>query len=271
VLLDDPDEDGEAQLPLVVLTSPEGEWHGLPGRLAAAAAAGVRTLVMRPGLPVQQLRERLVQVRPTAIALSCTMSTSLLPATQVVALAHELGLPVVAGGRGFGTDGRRAAALGADAWVSSAGEIAGRLPGLVAGPVPPPVPREVLLAEALPDELIELACARQSDLDWVGSLGEAQLRSLFDVLRWVSQHAAVARLVDDDAVLDEPLRWLGARLRHAGAPDALLADAVQCLADLMTTDTPAVARMLADAVARLRASGAAEADGPAGPAGAAAG
>jgi hypothetical protein len=114
--------------PLVLVACPEGEWHTLPPRMLAVVA-GVRAVVLGPGLPAAHLERYLDRQQPDVLALSCTMPTNLLQARDSIAAAHRAGVPVVAGGRAFGPDGRRAAHLGADAWAASRRRPPGAAPG----------------------------------------------------------------------------------------------------------------------------------------------
>jgi hypothetical protein len=52
------------------------------------------------------------------LALSCTLPPNLVGAAHCVRAAHEAGVPVVAGGRMFGSTPRRGRAIGADGWAA---------------------------------------------------------------------------------------------------------------------------------------------------------
>lgn len=235
----------------VLFVAPEGEWHVLPARMAAAAAPGVAARVLGPGLPAEHLQRYLELQRPELLALSCTMSTNLLAAARSIAAAHAAGIPVVAGGRAFGDDPRRALRLGADAWAASAAELADQHPA-VRGPVEP-VPHEAVEADAVPDEVLVLALERQAGATaWVRAMDDRQRRHSLDDLRWLARHAAAAHACDDPAVLDDLLGWLDPLLRERGVPAAVLPDGARFLADALEPGTPSVADLLRGAADRLR-------------------
>jgi methanogenic corrinoid protein MtbC1 len=115
--------------PTVVVATAEGDDHSLPARAAAAHLLflGYRTLFLGANVLAEDLAEYLESEDPDALVLSCAMGTHLPGARAVIAASHQAGVPVIAGGKGFGRDGRWANAIGADEWVGSLKEIAGTL------------------------------------------------------------------------------------------------------------------------------------------------
>jgi hypothetical protein len=197
--------------PAIVVAAPEGEWHALPtadGRPARARHDGERPSA--PDCPARDLQRHLETTRPAALALSCTLSTNLLAAASSIAAAHAAGVPVVAGGRAFGRDGLRARALGADAWSSTARGLAALVPTLTLSGAAVDVPHEAVVADATPDDLLDVALERQAaGSSWVGQLNALQQRQARDDLRWLARHAAAAHACGDPSVLADLLTWLG--------------------------------------------------------------
>ncbi len=109
-----------------VVTAAEGDDHSLPARTTAAHLLflGYRTLFLGANVLASDLAEYLKSEEPDALVLSCTMSTHLPGARATIAASHEVGVPVLAGGAGFGEDGRWALDIGADGWVASLQEVA---------------------------------------------------------------------------------------------------------------------------------------------------
>ncbi|MDJ0960797.1 MAG: cobalamin-dependent protein [Acidimicrobiia bacterium] len=105
----------------IVISAAEGDTHSLPSKVIAAYLTfrGFRVTNLGATLPAEELQESLELHRPAALILTCTMAGNLPGARQCIAAAHRAGVPVVAGGRGFGSDDRRARRLGADAWLSN--------------------------------------------------------------------------------------------------------------------------------------------------------
>lgn len=100
----------------VTLISAEGEWHTLPGRLASAVLEmqGYAVEYVGPSIPADDLPNFFVNAIPPVAAISCAMQISLAGAWRTVTVLRELGTRVLAGGRGFGKDGRWADVIGAD-------------------------------------------------------------------------------------------------------------------------------------------------------------
>ncbi len=107
-------DDGEH----IVVACAEGDSHSLPARIVAAHLLylGRRVTFLGTSVPATDLETYLAEMKPAALVLSCAMATRLPGARDCIRAAHVAGVPVVAGGRGFG-DGTSARKLGADAWV----------------------------------------------------------------------------------------------------------------------------------------------------------
>ncbi|MFC4146960.1 cobalamin B12-binding domain-containing protein [Micromonospora mangrovi] len=106
----------------VVTACVEGEWHALAARIVAEVvrAAGWRVTFLGASVPARHLVSYLHQSGPDAVLLSCVQPTRLVRAARMVESCRAAGVPVVAGGPGFGPDGRWAAAVGAAAWGATA-------------------------------------------------------------------------------------------------------------------------------------------------------
>ena len=104
----------------VVVACAEGDLHSFPARLASVYLiyAGYRVTFLGASIPATDLADYLTELKPAALVLSCSIATSLPGARDSILAAHESGTPVVAGGRGFGSDATIARKLGADEWLS---------------------------------------------------------------------------------------------------------------------------------------------------------
>jgi methanogenic corrinoid protein MtbC1 len=109
----------------LVVACAEGDTHSLPARMVAAYLGflGHRTTFLGSSIPAADLGGYLADVRPAALVLSCALVTRLPGARASIAVAHEAGVPVLAGGQAFGTDEERAARLGADGWAAAPRKI----------------------------------------------------------------------------------------------------------------------------------------------------
>lgn len=110
-----------ADAPHVVVACAEDDTHSLPARMIAAylTYVGWRVTFLGASIPANDLGIYLADAKPEAVVLSCAIVTRLPGARAAIRAAHGAGIPVLAGGRGFGENGSRAAALGADAWAAT--------------------------------------------------------------------------------------------------------------------------------------------------------
>lgn len=104
----------------VALVCAEGEWHVTPARMMSLLLRqhGWRVAFFGASTPTDHLRRSLELTRPSFLAISCTNPLALFGAARVAAASARLGIPTLAGGAAFGSDGRRAARLGIDGWAS---------------------------------------------------------------------------------------------------------------------------------------------------------
>ncbi|MEU7978116.1 cobalamin-dependent protein [Micromonospora sp. NPDC049081] len=121
----------------VVLACVEGEWHALAARIVmeVVRAAGWRVTFLGASVPVRQLVSYLHQTGPDAVLLSCVQPSRLVRAGRMVEACRAAGVPVVAGGPGFGPEGRWATTVGAAGWGATARDAVRLLSGpLLAAP-----------------------------------------------------------------------------------------------------------------------------------------
>jgi diguanylate cyclase (GGDEF)-like protein len=199
---------GESR-PRVLLVCPEGEWHQLPSRMFAAllVQTGVDVVQLGPSLPADELARALGESRYDAVALSCTLLSSLTAAAAAIRAAHAAGVPVLAGGRAFGRDAVRATTLGADGWTDDVDEAAALLRRWAhSRPAPrrPAVAVAHPLADLAPGVLEDLVAAAQrrqpgTDLEAAGTTAED--------LRQVLCHLDAATVTDDPRLFAEFCRW----------------------------------------------------------------
>ncbi len=100
----------------ILVACVDGEWHSLPARLFAEVIRlhGWEVRFLGASVPGPHLVSYLHRYDPLAVAVSCTLPTRLASAKRVIEAAQEAGVPVLAGGAGFGPGGRWGARLGAD-------------------------------------------------------------------------------------------------------------------------------------------------------------
>lgn len=133
--------DGATPRGRVTVACADGEWHAFPARLVAEVLRlrGWHVDYLGAQTPTPHLVAHLHATAPDAVLLSCSLPTRLPAAHAAVTACQAVGVPVLAGGRAFGTDGRLAHALGADGWAPDARGAA----ALLAAGVPRPVPAAI--------------------------------------------------------------------------------------------------------------------------------
>jgi len=216
----------------VVIACPESEWHVLPGRMAAGVLRlrGADVSFIGPSAPADDLAELLRDTRSTAVAVSTTMSMSLVGAWRSISALRAIGMTIVCGGRGFGPDGRWGHAVGADHWAPDFAAGADAL--LSAADQPAPAPRDPagapdriaeagLLArehETLVEEAARGALRRWSPI----SSSDAMVQEAHEDLTATLRVIAAATLVDDLTLITEYACWFAARLTTRGLPPTLV-------------------------------------------------
>lgn len=241
--------------PRLVLACADGEWHSLSARMAAdlLSAAGIDVVYVGAALPHEALVEFVVAQRPTAVGLSCSTVMALVGARETVAQVHARGLPVLVSGTAFGSDARRAEAIGADAWVATAGEAAAVLGGWA---VRPPA---TLRTPWQPDhdEWVRLATA---PAEWVdGTLRELLVQrprlstvstSLVARLRketaYLLRAVSAVQLTGDGGLLHEYTAWLRGVMEARRVPADVLADLYACAAGTLSDEAPRAASLLSE-------------------------
>ncbi|MGW4560932.1 cobalamin B12-binding domain-containing protein [Streptomyces sp. NPDC004561] len=106
----------------VTVSCVDGEWHAFPARLVAEvlSLSGRWVDYLGAQTPTPHLVAHLHHTNPDAVLLSGSIPTHLPTAHAAITACQAVGVPVLAGGRAFGPDGRYAKAFGADRWAADA-------------------------------------------------------------------------------------------------------------------------------------------------------
>lgn len=164
----------------------EGEWHALPARMAAEILRmrGWEVVFLGPSVPAEDLARYLAMERADVVGLSCSMPLLLKGAARSIDVCRQAGVPVLAGGIGFGAGGRYAIQLGATAWAPDPAmgvrlleDWMDQAPQVL--PAPVPLDAEHLAIEA---EKAEIVTATLAALGCDASSVRAALTFLVDAL-----------------------------------------------------------------------------------------
>jgi len=215
----------------VTVACVDGEWHALPIRILAEMLRldGWRTDFLGANVPGPHLVTHLHQTGPDAVALSCMLATRLPRAHAAISACRTAGVPVIAGGPGFGPGGRYAQHLGADAWAADAEEAVKRL----ASSWPPPM-RDPQVSAFLGDDeytyvvrhrpvLISTAMSRLADgYPAVRDYDQRQLDATAEDMGHIVDFLAAALYVSETRIFTDFVAWTREVLKARGVPPAAL-------------------------------------------------
>lgn len=226
----------------VVVACTDGEWHALPARVLAESLRldGWQVRFLGASVPADQMSALVDELGPDAIAVSCSLASSLWTVRELVEVGRGSGVPVLVGGAGVGAEGRWALRLGATRWAPDPGAAAALLasdawPRFVDAAPPLDLPDDD--AQQLRRQGASLADAAVGTGSPAYPLGRER-----DDLRLVLRFLSAALLVDDPSLLEEFLGWLRDTLAHQQLPVRQLSAAMDRL-----SLPPRARRVLADA------------------------
>lgn len=228
----------------VTVACVDGEWHAFPARLVAEVLAlrGWRVDCLGAQTPTPHLVAHLHRTDPSAVLLSGSVPTRLPTAHTAVTACQAIGVPVLAGGRAFGPDGRHARALGADRWAADArGAAAVLAAGLPrAGPsvtrqavddLPHLTDQEYTLVVRSRPRLVRQTLADlETGFPAVRAYGEAQRERTAEDIAHIVDFLATALYLDDAEVFTAFLTWTAAVLEARRVPARSLVSGLDALA-----------------------------------------
>ncbi len=215
----------------VTIACVDGEWHALPTRILAEMLKldGWRVDFLGANVPGPHLITHLHQTGPDVVALSCMIATRLPRAHAAITACRAAGVPVIAGGPGFGPGGRYAQHLGADAWAAGAEEAVLRLARNW-----PPNSQDPQLSAFLGDEeytyvvrnrpqLISTAMRELSAAyPLIGEYNQRQLDSTAEDMAYIVDFLAAALYVDETQIFTDFVAWTTGVLQARGVPPVAL-------------------------------------------------
>lgn len=230
-------EEGSAGRAVVACS--EGEWHVLPGLMAAGVLRlrGADVSFIGPSVPAHELAVFLGVDPPSAVAVTCAMPMSLFGSWRTISALREVGMTVVCGGRGFGAHGRWVAPIGGDVWAPSFTIGADLLLAAIDGARPesrqpggiPAAAVEVRRINrdhpAIVESSLALAVEQWPHLTSEDRLINTAREDLDETLRAVTS----AALISDTALISEYVRWFESARAPRDVPVAFLASAFDLL------------------------------------------
>ena len=214
-------------LPAVLVTCAERESHSLPAMVVAASLRSWGWPAEYAGSPTSEaLAARIAEVRPAAVLISASLTSSLTRLARQIATLTQADIPVIVGGSAFDPAGDRAIRLGATAYAKSPADartVLESLPGVVRQE-PASAEHEAYRLERNADDLARDAVDRT--LRTVGSPAGAFTPDHWSVvLATFTPHlvAAIAGgvLLADPTVPETARSWLDQVLVRRRAPEGV--------------------------------------------------
>ncbi|MER6348710.1 cobalamin B12-binding domain-containing protein [Streptomyces sp. NPDC001595] len=249
----------------VTVSCVDGEWHAFPARLVAEVLRlrGWRVDYLGAQTPTPHLVAHLHDTDPHAVLLSCSLPTRLPTAHAAITACQAIGVPVLAGGRAFGADGRFALALGADRWAADARGAAAVLEAGLPRPAPTASRQSVDDLPHLADQEYTMTVRSRgrlvkqtlTDLEdrfpAMRGYGDAQRERTAEDIAHIVDFLATALYVDDSEVFTSFLTWTAGILTARRVPPRSLLTALDILAGQLR-DFPRSLRLLEEGAAALR-------------------
>jgi methanogenic corrinoid protein MtbC1 len=243
----------------IAIACVDGEWHALPVRILAEMLRldNWRVDFLGANVPGPHLVTHLHQTGPDAVALSCMIPTRLPRAHAAITACRAAGVPVVAGGTGFGPGSVWAQRLGADAWATDAEEAVARL----AMNWPPPMDDPHATA-FLGDEEYTFVVRQRGHLIGtalrrlavayppMAQYDQRQADATAEDMGHIVDFLAAALYVGDDRMFADFVDWTAAVLTARGVPPQALKIGLLLYRDQLH-DYPASLRMIDAGLAKL--------------------
>jgi diguanylate cyclase (GGDEF)-like protein len=220
-----------------VITCAEGDFHSLAAQMFGESLRehGIGVTVLGASAPADVVAEFLARSGADSLAISCSIPIFFPGTVRMIDAAHRQGIPVIVGGRAFGTNPSRAERLGADAWAVTATDATAVLlswksrPPSVAS-APTPVDQVGLRLTAQADVLGGAAFKGYAArfLPMAGYSG-GQVPRTHEDLVFVVRFLAATLLAADHAIFRDFLDWLQNLLVVRGVPPQALGAELEAL------------------------------------------
>jgi len=232
-----------------VVACAEGDWHSLPARMMTEIleAAGVPTNFLGASTPTEHVAGFLVDHRPTALVVTCSVPLFYEGAVRLIERAHSIGIPVMVGGRAV-TNYGLARLLGADADPSTPEDALALLDRWAKTPPASLQPTGLNTDCGLQDPDVEGASLSAFEilaerLPVMAAYDDAQKARTSEDLAYILRFARAAVLVKEPKVFTDFMDWQRLLLSARSVPLSALDSGITALLGVMA-GTP-VGEMLA--------------------------
>ncbi|SNT45579.1 Methanogenic corrinoid protein MtbC1 [Asanoa hainanensis] len=227
----------------VVVACLDGEWHALPARLVAEVLRldGWDVTFLGASVPSPHLVSYLHRHDPRAVLLACALPMRLPHAFRAIEACRRTDVPVLVGGRGFGSDGRWASKLGV-AFATDARAASSVLATPAFDAPASPLSLDATEYDALVAARVELIDLVLDRLD-LGRYSPTQVDATVADLGYIVDALAAAVYVDDPSLFGEFVGWMCEVLDSRGVPLHTVALTFDVMADRLR-DFPRAHRFL---------------------------
>lgn len=243
----------------LVVCVAEREHHNLPARMVSELLRASGFFVVFIGTPnvTPSFGSFLQTFAADALILSCSLAMNIPGAVPLMVTAHRAGIPVIAGGHGFGTDEVRATRAGADAWAGTIEGVGTALDRIRAERPPLATPSVDLTQQqelaAIRRQLVaELADRIDYQSGHLLPKGLRSRRRLHDDLRNLLLFLE-ASVLCDDRILAEYAEWMQQRIMSQQGDPRLMPTILGTLESRLGPDLPAAVEPLRRARGRAQA------------------
>jgi methanogenic corrinoid protein MtbC1 len=197
----------------LVVVCADGEWHTLPSRLVTEVLRmhGFDVTFLGASVPAGHLTTYLQQHEPAAVLLSISVPTRLPAARRSVLAARAAGVPVLAGGLGFGGTGRWAYRIGVDAWAADAVEAAAvfaNWPPQRAHGEHPADDEYAQLIKEIPGLVVSSLDVLERRFGPMPGYSARQREATAEDLNHLANFLAAALYVDDEELFSDFIEWM---------------------------------------------------------------
>ncbi|MFE0508833.1 B12-binding domain-containing protein [Streptomyces sp. NPDC058964] len=228
----------------VTVSCVEGEWHAFPARLVAEVLClrGWRVDFLGAQTPTPHLVAHLHRTNPDAVLLSGSIPTHLPTAHAAITACQAVGVPVLAGGRAFGPDGRYARRLRADRWAADARGAVAVLDAGMARPdvsatrqavddLPHLADQEyTLVVQSRPQLVKQTLAGLEARFPAMRGYSEAQRERTAEDIAHIVDFLATVLYVDDPDLFTTFLTWTAGILEARHVPAQSLVSGLDVLA-----------------------------------------
>lgn len=243
----------EGCLGRAIVACSEGEWHVLPGRMASEVlrVRGVDVSFIGPSVPAADLAAMLGDDPPSAVAITCSMPMSLMGSWTTISALRALGTTIIAGGRGFGPDGRWAATLGADLWAADFSAGADFLLGVADTSIrePRPPAGEPATTAEIGSLLLQFDTLVDSAMSaavryWPAFTHSASaMRATREDISTTLKVCGAATLTGDSAIVGDLVEWFESVLSARDLPLAFVSSAFELVLEVLPDELEQVRHM----------------------------